>query len=187
METLSLPQPRSGTREQWNEASRRLETWLETFEIGDEMHALRLRTVILRQAMDRHAATPGLHPTTVTQQEAIRVLENWFKEVIGRQGENPGQTLSNGLLALFLSRSGQLWPEAIGAANPPAELREAMQKSSLQLGPDLQISTMTPREIDYGPLSSLARETWQQWEWAPILRALIFWAIIYCAGYYLLT
>lgn len=187
METLSLPQPRSGTREQWNEASRRLETWLETFGIGDEMHALRLRTVILKQAMERHASVPALHPTTVTQQEAVRILENWFREVIGDLGKNPNQALSNGLLAFFLSRGGQHWPEAVGMPGPPAELREAMRKSSLQLGPDLQISTMTPREIDYGPLSSLARETWQQWEWAPILRALAFWAIIYLAGYYLLT
>jgi len=187
METLNLPQPRSGSREQWNEASRRLETWLETFEIGDEMHSLRLRTIILRHAMDRHAVSPELHPTTVTQKVAAGELENWFKGIIGSQGENPGQTLSNGLLALFLSHAGQRWPEAIGTTDVPPELKEAMQKSSLQLGPDLQISSMTPREIDFGPLSSLARETWQQWEWAPILRALLFWAIIYVAGYILLT
>jgi len=185
MDTLSLPQPNSGTREQWNEASRRLETWLETLEIGDEMQALRLRTTILRRAMEDHQKDPSRHPTTVTQQEAARYMEEWFRQVIGSQGDNPGQTLSNGLLALFLSKAGRLWPEAIGNPTVPQELKNAMRQSSLQLGPDLQISTMSPREIDYGPLSSLARETWQQWEWGPILKAALFWIILYCLGYYL--
>lgn len=61
----------------------------------------------------------------------------------------------------------------------PNDLRQAFENVRAQTGPDLAFSSMTHREMDYGPLESLAQETWHRFAWAPLLKAVIFWTAIF--------
>jgi hypothetical protein len=48
--------------------------------------------------------------------------------------------------------------------------------------PELRISSMTSRPVDYGPLVEL--ELLPEEEWASLLKAALFWLAVYAVGYF---
>jgi len=54
-------------------------------------------------------------------------------------------------------------------------------------GPDLKVSSMTPRHLDYGPMLHFARQTWHRWSSREILIAMLFWVGVYFVFYWWLS
>jgi hypothetical protein len=54
--------------------------------------------------------------------------------------------------------------------------------SLVPTGPELQLSSMTSRPVDYGPLVEL--EFLPEKEWASLLKAALFWLAVYLMGYF---
>ena len=54
-------------------------------------------------------------------------------------------------------------------------------------GPDLNVSSMTPRHLDYGPMLDFARQTWHRWDAKEFFIALAFWAGVYTVFYWWLS
>ena len=173
---LSTFQPKTGTLEAWNAAYVRVEDYLRAHRIHNRLHQSRLILRILERAARRHEKEPGLDPTTLAAEEAERLMEAWFGEVLGDQNVPHDRVVVAGRVALLLTDGPEKCPYAfLDEENVPPEFARAMQQSSIEAGPDMAVSSMVPRPIDLGPITEVAGETMERFEQWPLLRALVLW------------
>jgi len=173
---LSTFQPKTGTLEAWNAAYVRVEDYLRAHRIHNRLHQSRLILRILERAARRHEKEPGLDPTTLAAEEAERLMEAWFGEVLGDQNVPHDRVVVAGRVALLLTDGPEKCPYTfLDEENVPPEFARAMQQSSIEAGPDMAVSSMVPRPIDLGPITEVAGETMERFEQWPLLRALVLW------------
>ena len=98
---LSTFQPRTGTLEAWNAAYVRVEDYLRAHRIHNRLHQSRLIIRILERAARRHEAHPEIDPTTLAAEEAERMMEAWFGEVLGEKDLPTERIAVTGRLALM--------------------------------------------------------------------------------------
>ncbi len=179
---LSTFQPRTGTLDEWNDAYVRVEDYLRAHHIHNRLHQSRLILRILERAARRHEQNPGLNPTTLAAEEAGRMMDAWFGEVLDEQNLTPDRIAIAGRLALLLTDGAQKNPYAfLNEEQIPPEFARAMRRSSIEAGPDLAVSSMVPRPIDLGPITEAAGETIEQFERWPLLRTLALWLLFTAA------
>jgi len=181
------PAPHSNGEEAWNEAYDRLVNFLHTFELGDHAYISQVALDILHQARDAHRQDPSRAPTTHTMEQAQKRLAEWLATNLGEEDKSPSRILATGYVALLLSQVYRTAPTSFLATPVPEELRQALRETLLVTGPDLNISSMTPRHLDYGPMLQLARQTWHRWQPKRILVAIVFWAGVYTLFYWWLS
>jgi hypothetical protein len=75
-------------------------------------------------------------------------------------------------------------PAAFLGRELTAETRDSLRRTLVLTGPDLTISSMTPRHLDYGPLLDLARQTWHRWDTRTFATAILFWLGVYAICYW---
>lgn len=179
---LSTFQPRMGTLEAWNAAYVRVEDYLRAHRIHNRLHQSRLIIRILERAARRHEADPTLDPTTLAAEEAERMMDAWFGEVLGEKDLPHDRIAVTGRLALLLTDGAEKNPYAfLDGERIPPEFARAMQQSSIEAGPDLAVSSMVPRPIDLGRITEAAGETIERFEKWPVLRTLALWALFVAA------
>jgi hypothetical protein len=179
---LSTFQPKTGTLDEWNEAYVRVEDYLRAHRIHNRLHQSRLILRILERAARRHEQNPGLNPTTLAAEEAGRLMDAWFGEVLDQPKLTPDRIAIVGRLALLLTDGAQKNPYAfLDEEQIPPEFARAMRRSSIEAGPDLAVSSMVPRPIDLGPITEAAGETIEQIEKWPLLRTLALWLVFTAA------
>jgi len=175
-------QPKTGTLEEWNDAYVRVEDYLRAHRIHNRLHQSRLILRILERAARRHEQTPNLSPTTLAADEAERMMDAWFSEVLDEQDLPPDRVTVAGRVALLLTDGPQKNPYAfLSEEQAPPEFVQAMRRSSIEAGPDLAVSSMVPRPIDLGPITEAAGETIERIEKWPLLRTLALWLIFVAA------
>ncbi len=178
---VALPEafrPRTGTMESWNAAYVRVEDYLRAHRIHNRLHQSRLIQNILERAAKRHEEHPALDPTTIAAEEAERLMEAWFAEVLDEKGEPPDRLVVDGRVALMLCDGPEHWPYAfLDEEHLPADFVKAMRTSHLNAGPDLAVSSMVPRPIDLGRITEAAGETLERFERWPVMRALFLWLL----------
>ena len=59
----------------------------------------------------------------------------------------------------------------------PPEIKAAMRASSIAAGPDMAVSSMVPRQIDFGRITEAAGDTLERMEKWPIARTLFLWLL----------
>jgi hypothetical protein len=86
-----------------------------------------------------------------------RLVTEWFAEVLQAPPTGTDQMLSTrGRLALLLADMPGKWQEQFLRPGPwPDEFVTAMRAAFLRAGPDFQLSKMTPRPLDLGPITTL--------------------------------
>jgi hypothetical protein len=86
-----------------------------------------------------------------------RLVTSWFAEVLQASPAGTDQMLSTrGRLALLLADMPGKWQDQFLRPGPwPEEFVAAMRESFLRAGPDFQLSKMTPRPLDLGPITTL--------------------------------
>jgi len=148
-------------------AGRRLEEWNEAYEkVENYFHALRVRNKallgqlvlrVLERAAHRAPAEPERSATQLAAEEMDRIVIEWFAEVLQEPPTNADQMLSTrGRLALLLADMPGRWQEQFLRPGPwPQEFISAMRETYLRAGPDFQLSKMTPRPFDLGPITTL--------------------------------
>ena len=171
----------------WNEAHERLRRYLKTFALADRVLVERLALQLLDQARDLHRADPHQHPTTLTLRHAQAELARWLASSLTGEANPSPQALTSGTIALLLSRVPQEQPAAFLGAELTAETRDSLRRTLVLTGPDLTISSMTPRHLDYGPLLDLARQTWHRWDTRTLFTAILFWLGVYGICYWFLA
>jgi len=183
----SPPIPPRDDQAAWNEAYDRLRHFLDSFGLGDHTQVPRLALHLLEEARALHRQEPARAPVTVTMENAQKRLAEWLGGNLEVKDKNPSQVFSSGYLAFLLSKRLRATPDVLLASPLLAELREEMRGTLLVTGPDLNISSMTPRHLDYGPMLGLARSTWHRWNVREILVAVLFWSGVYFVFYWWLS
>jgi hypothetical protein len=148
-------------------AGRRLEEWNAAYEkVENYFHALRVRNKallgqlvlrVLERAALRAPVEPERSATQLAAEEMDRIVIEWFAAVLQEPPTNADQMLSTrGRLALLLADMPGRWQEQFLRPGPwPREFITAMRETYLRAGPDFQLSKMTPRPFDLGPITTL--------------------------------
>jgi hypothetical protein len=171
----------------WNQAHDRLRDFINAFTLGDHAQVSRLILKLLDQARELHRRDTSLDPVSLTMTQAQKQAEEWFASNLEMQNQPPSRLFSSGCVALLLSRAFRAAPETFLTSPLPENLKETMHRTLLVTGPDLKISSMTPRHIDYGPMLGLAKRTWHRWNIREIAIALLFWTGVYFIFYWWLS
>ncbi len=174
----------SSEQRAWNEAHARVTHFLEGFALVDRAHVARVALELVDQAREVCAKDKSRCPATVTMDLAHQRLTKWLATNLLETDKPASEILADGSIALLLSRVYQTAPDTFMAGPLPEELRHALRERLLIAGPDMNISRMTPRHLDYGPMLGLARQTWHRWDIKRIIFALLFWAAVYFGFYW---
>ena len=178
MESLKFITRRSEAFVDWTEAYARVENYFCSLRIKNKLLLSQLVAQILGRVAERLPQEEERSPSVLAMEEAERVVEEWFREVLGAAGVEPESLAVKGRLALFLSDLPMRWQNEFLHPGPwPEEFLRSLKATYLKTGPDFQKARMTPREIDLGPVSAVADETWRVIDRWPVLGATFVWAI----------
>jgi hypothetical protein len=148
-------------------AGRSLEEWNAAYvKVENYFHALRIRNkpllgqLVLRVLERAQKRAPGelrRSATELSVEEMERLVTDWFAEVLQASPTNADQMLSTrGRLALLLADMPGKWQDQFLRPGPwPDEFVAGMRDTFLLAGPDFQLSKMTPRPLDLGPITTL--------------------------------
>jgi hypothetical protein len=179
--------PEKTHEEVWNEAYDRLVTYLRTFDLGDHAHVSRLSLKILEQARETYRSDRTREPTALLLGVAQKNIADWLAANLPQTDMSPSFVLPSGYIAILLSRAYRTAPDSFLATPLPEELRQALQETLIVTGPDLNVSSMTPRHLDYGPMLQFARQTWHRLDAKEFIIAVAFWAAVYTVFYWWLS
>jgi hypothetical protein len=143
--------------EEWNAAYVKVENYFHALRVRNKVLLGQLVLRVLDRAMLRAPAEPARSATQIAAEEMDHLVTEWFAEVLQSPSTKDGQTLSTrGRLALLLADMPGRWQEQFLRPGPwPEEFTTAMREAFLRAGPDFQLSKMTPRPLDLGPIATL--------------------------------
>ena len=147
--------------EDWNAAYERVESYFHALRIRNKVLLGQLVQRVLERAMARAATETERPPIELAAEEMDHVVTEWFAEVLERIPTGVEQLLSTrGRLALLLADMPGRWQDQFLRPGPwPEEFVIAMRETYLRAGPDFQLSQMTPRPLDLGPMATLGNLT----------------------------
>jgi hypothetical protein len=168
----------------WDEAFSRVESYLRAHQIESRLVLNRLAFEIIsaaRSAALRPGASANQNQDAVAlaMREAERRTMAWFRDVLGDAVDPDDERLgTRGRIALVLADVPARWPaHFLAATPPPAELIEAMRAAYIEAGPEMELTRMVPRPMDFGPIANVADEAWKTFARWPLLRAMIGWLL----------
>ncbi|MGO8835987.1 MAG: hypothetical protein ACLP7I_01550 [Limisphaerales bacterium] len=143
--------------EEWNAAYEKVENYFHALRVRNKALLGQLVLRVLERAAHRAPAEPNRSATQLAAEEMDHLVTEWFAEVLQESPVGSDQTLSTrGRLALLLADMPGRWQEQFLRPGPwPEEFISAMRESFLRAGPDFQLSKMTPRPLDLGPIATL--------------------------------
>jgi hypothetical protein len=144
--------------EEWNAAYVKVENYFHALRVRNKALLGQLVLRVLDRAMRRAPAELERSATQLAAEEMDHLVTEWFGEVLQSPSAKADQTLSTrGRLALLLADMPGRWQEQFLRAGPwPEEFTTAMREAFLRAGPDFQLSKMTPRPLDLGPITTLS-------------------------------
>ena len=170
--------------EEWNAAYAKVESYFHALRIRNRVLLGEVVTQVLDRAMKRAVTETHRSPTELAAEEMDQVVTEWFAAVLERIPTGMEHVLNTrGRLALLLADMPGKWQDQFLRPGPwPEEFVKAMQEAYLRAGPDFQISQMTPRPLDLGPITTLTnlakipfRPMALIWLGFLIVLGLIFW------------
>lgn len=143
--------------EEWNAAYLKVESYFHALRIRNRVLLGELVQQVLDRAMRRATTEPERTATELAAEEMDLVVTEWFAAVLERIPTGIEHVLNTrGRLALLLADMPGKWQDQFLRPGPwPKEFVDAMQDAYLRAGPDFQLSQMTPRPLDLGPITTL--------------------------------
>lgn len=169
------------TQSEWDEAMARVLAFFSALRIGGVEQRVRVALDVLEEARQRSDQGSELTPIEASMKVAADLLDSWFAKAIDGSSD---RRVAAGVVALEVTDAAERFPNTLFSGEPSDELKAMLASVSVRTGPDLAISSMTPREMDYGAMEAIAQETWHRFGWAPILRAAGVWAAIFFLALY---
>lgn len=144
--------------EEWNDAYAKVESYFNALRIRNRPLLGQLCLRVLERAQKRAPQEPERTATQLVAEEMDHIVTEWFAEVLQVPPTNADQMLSTrGRLALLLADMPGKWQDQFLRPGPwPEEFTDAMRETFLRAGPDFQLSKMTPRPLDLGPITTLS-------------------------------
>jgi hypothetical protein len=129
---------------------------------------------VLERAQRRAPSELNRPATELAAEEMDKFVTDWFAEVLQTSPVGSEQTLSTrGRLALLLADMPGKWQDQFLRPAPwPQEFVDAMRESFFRAGPDFQLSKMTPRQLDLGPITTLTN-----FGKLPYVRMILVWSL----------
>jgi len=143
--------------EEWNAAYAKVENYFHALRIRNKALLGQLVLRVLERAMKRAPDEPDHSATHIAAEEMDRTVTEWFAAVLQAPPTNADQMLSTrGRLALLLADMPGKWQDQFLRPPPwPEEFVSAMRETYLRAGPDFQLSKMSARPFDLGPITTL--------------------------------
>ena len=143
--------------EEWNAAYLKVENYFHALRVRNKVLLGQLVLRVLGRAMLRAPAELNRPATQLAAEEMDRLVIDWFAAVLQESPTNADQMLTTrGRLALLLADMPGKWQEQFLRPGPwPQEFVGAMRETYFRAGPDFQLSKMTPRSLDLGPIATL--------------------------------
>ena len=171
---------------EWNAAYAKVENYFHALCIRSKPQLGQLVLQVLDRARQRAANEPSRSPTELAAEEMDRIVTEWFAAVLQTSPSGTDHMLSTrGRLALLLADMPGKWQEQFLRPGPwPDEFVTAMRETFSLAGPDFQLSKMTPRPLDLGPITTLSNLGKY-----PYLRMTLAWLLLFglIFGFYWLT
>jgi hypothetical protein len=172
--------------DEWNAAYAKVESYFNALRIRNKVLLGRLVIRVLNRAMRRAPAEPQRPISELAAEEMDAVVTEWFGQVLQQSPVGTENVLSTrGRLALVLADMPDKWQDQFLRPGPwPEEFVEGMRETYLHAGPDFQLSKMTPRPLDLGPISTLTEISR-----LPYARMVIIWVLfaLVLAGIFIFT
>jgi hypothetical protein len=143
--------------EEWNAAYAKVESYFHALRVRNKALLGQLVLRVLERAQHRAPTAPDRSATQLAAEEMDHIVTEWFADVLQASPTNPDQMLSTrGRLALLLADMPGKWQDQFLRPGPwPEEFTSAMRETFLRAGPDFQLSKMTPRPLDLGPITTI--------------------------------
>ena len=143
--------------EEWNEAYAKVESYFRALRVRDKVLLGRLVVHVLKRAIQRAPLEPQRSAIELAAEEMDRVVTEWFGRVLQESPADADHLLSTrGRLALLLADMPGKWQDQFLHPGPwPQEFVSAMRETYFRAGPDFQLSKMTSRSLDLGPITTL--------------------------------
>ncbi len=186
LDAIKLPPWDPVAAVEWDEAFEKVENYLRACRVASRLHRARLTALILQRVIEKRSeATLHVLPdsplpvlSSLAIQEARLLIAKWMGGLLPLRSDERPYTLSEGLLALYLSDAPMRWPNAF--LNPqmsPPGFAETLHARLVKAGPELEISSMVPRPLDRGLIPDLADSAMGTFDRFPILRLLFLWLL----------
>jgi hypothetical protein len=162
--------------DEWNAAYGRVELYFHALRVRNKILLNRLVILVLKRAMRRAPQETNRSASELAAEEMDHVVTDWFAEVLQQPAIGTDQMLSTrGRLALLLADMPGKWQDQFLRPGPwPPEFVEAMRRTYQYSGPDFQLSKMTARPFDLGPITTLTNFTQ-----LPYGKMLVTW-LVFC-------
>lgn len=126
----------------------------------------------------QRAGPPGADPAAGPIDAARAAVDAWAAALVEAEpGESLARRSARGRARALLAGVPERWPDRFAAGDPPPEMHDALAAVRLWPTPELAQATMTPGELDLGPVSAVADETWHTFDKWPVLRSLALWTL----------
>ena len=160
--------------DEWNAAYAKVESYFYALRVHNKTLLGQSVLRVLDRAMNRATTEPNHSATQLAVEEMEKLIQEWFADVLQiPAGQRDGTLSTRGRLALLLADMPGKWQDQFLRPGPwPDEFVSAMREGYLRAGPDFQLSKMTPRPFDLGPLTTLT-----QLGRLPYIRMVLIWAI----------
>lgn len=154
--------------EEWNVAYARVERYFYALQLHNKVVLGQLVLQVLERAMERAPAQLQVSATELAVQEMDRLITKWFEEILGERPVARNVLSTRGRLALMLADMPGQWQDQFLRPGPwPAEFVQAMRRAYLRAGPEFQLTRMSPRPLDLGPMEKLVALS--QWRGSKIV------------------
>ncbi|MGA3179673.1 MAG: hypothetical protein ABSF38_04945 [Verrucomicrobiota bacterium] len=142
----------------WNAAYSKVESYFHALRVRNRLLLGQLVELVLQRALARAAREPARSATELAVEEMDLLVNQWFAQVLQDNTEGAEMLSTRGRLALLLADQAGKWQDQFLRPGPwPAEFILAMRETYLRAGPDFQLSQMTPRPLDLGPIATLTQ------------------------------
>ena len=143
--------------DEWNTAYAKVESYFNSLRVRNKVLLGQMVALVIERAMRRAKEVTDRSASELAAEEMDHVVTEWFAEVLQEPPTNRDHMLSTrGRLALLLADMPGKWQDQFLRPGPwPEEFVKAMREAYLHAGPDFQLSQMTPRPLDLGPITTL--------------------------------
>jgi hypothetical protein len=162
----------------WDAACLRLEDYLRAHGVEPRERLLSLTLEMMHEAKRHHSQDPGKSALETTMDLAMAKTNAWFSALAGSP-----EKASRARVAFFSIPIQSKWASAFLSPSPHGELVAQIRAASHEAGPALDFQSLVRKEMNYGAMENIARETWDQFSWSHVLRAFVIWVVVFLAAY----
>lgn len=177
--------PATGTDQEWNEAYARLADYFRSYRLHNRIRRTQLVLESLRRASNAHTKDPSRKPVALAIDEARKMMHDWLGTIYYDMHLTEPQIEAGGRLGFYISDGPDRWPLHFMDNNfVPPEMSGAMREAVRTSGPSLQVSKMTPRDMDLGfthvaegTFEGFARQPWMRYAVLAVFVTFVFYYV----------